>query len=246
MSIGSEPMQLIPALVLKSSILRRTQHPVEFTESWSPDSGWSRSLTDKPSLKSGTKFSGWRWVVPEVYGNTGKAIYLDADQVVLADIAELWGMLDSGMMFGAVCNVDPAGLWGKTTLAKSRKRYKNKVQTSVMVMNCRQCEWDTEKLFMDVHVGRLQYRDLMQADFLPRDRIQEISPRWNDFGIVLPETRLVHYSHVASQPYRNPDHPTARVLENELRYAIESGSVSRDLLSEEADKRHIHRRWAEL
>jgi len=242
-SIGSEPLQLIPMLVLKSSILRRTRRPVEFSESWNPEQGWHPVLAEKTPLKSGTRFSGWRWIVPELYENQGKAIYLDADQLLLVDIAELWEKLESDKMFAAVCNVDPAGLWGKRTLEKSGKKFRDKVQTSVMVMSCRQCEWVAEKLFQDVNVGRMEYSNLMQAAFLPRNRIQELTPRWNDFGIVRHDTRLIHYSHVGSQPYRNPNHPCAGVFETELRYAVDSGMVTKEMLEREAENRHIHKHW---
>ncbi len=230
-------------LVLKSSILRRTQNPVEFSESWNPEQGWHPLLESKTPLKSGTRFSGWRWIVPELYGNQGKAIYLDADQLLLADIAELWETLESDKMFAAVCNVDPSGLWGNKTLEKSGKKYRNKVQTSVMAMNCRQCEWDAEQLFQEVYVGRTEYSSLMQAAFLPRDRIQELTPRWNDFGIVRSDTRLLHFSHVRSQVYRNPEHPAAHVFEKELRFAVDSGMVTKEQLKQESENRHINKHW---
>ena len=113
----------------------------------------------------------------------------------------------------------------------------------MMVMSCLQCEWNTESLFRDVAIERRKYSDLMQAAFIPRDRIQELSPRWNDFGIVMPDTRLVHFSHVRSQVYRNPDHPSADLFEKELRFAVESGMVTKEVLEQEAENRHIHKYW---
>lgn len=37
-----------------------------------------------------TPFSAFRWAIPHVCGYEGKAIYMDVDQILLADIAELW------------------------------------------------------------------------------------------------------------------------------------------------------------
>jgi len=37
-----------------------------------------------------TPFSGFRWAVPAACGFQGRAIYLDIDMIVRADIAELW------------------------------------------------------------------------------------------------------------------------------------------------------------
>lgn len=37
-----------------------------------------------------TPFSGFRWVVPEICGFSGQAIYMDSDIIVKGDIARLW------------------------------------------------------------------------------------------------------------------------------------------------------------
>src|SRR3990167_3273822 len=151
-SVGSEKNQWLPTLVLVSSIMRRTGRRVEFTYSWTPDAGWHPLFADAPKLQHGTAFSGWRWLVPELYGHEGRAIYVDADIVFLADVAELWNALPTNKMFAAVTDADPDGLWGKTTLAKSGKKFRGKPQTSVMVMDCRACGWDFRRLFKDVEM----------------------------------------------------------------------------------------------
>lgn len=232
-SIGSEPMQRIPAEVLKSSILRRASRPVEFTESWSEKSGWHPLMAGVPRL-NGTRFSLWRWLVPAVYQHSGRAIYLDADQVVLADIAELWDSLQHEH-FAAVTNA--AGFFGKKVPEL------NHVQTSVMVMDCGKCDWDAAHLFRLVEIDTLKYRDLMQATWLPRATIRELPPGWNHFGICNNHTRLLHWSHVASQPYRKPDHPTAYVFAGELRDAVEAGHISREMIGEEIERGHLHRSY---
>jgi lipopolysaccharide biosynthesis glycosyltransferase len=38
----------------------------------------------------GYSFSGFRWAIPESCNFEGRAIYMDADVIVLCDIAELW------------------------------------------------------------------------------------------------------------------------------------------------------------
>lgn len=232
-SIGTEPKQHIPCEVLKSSIRRRTSRRVEFTQSWTCGAGWHPALLGAPKLKQGTRFSAWRWLVPSVYGNQGEAIYLDADQLVLADIAELWATLDNGGCFAAVC--DAVGFFGGT-----KKPEPGAVQTSVMAMHCKRCEWDPAVLFRRVHAGKLSYKDLMQARFIPRDRIQELPREWNHFSIRKPDTKLVHFSHVASQPYRNTGHPLCDLFAEELRASIEAGHVSREEVAEAVNQGHLH------
>lgn len=49
-----------------------------------------------------TPFSGFRWIVPELAGFEGRAVYMDSDVIVLGDIAELINMeLEPGKMIAA-------------------------------------------------------------------------------------------------------------------------------------------------
>lgn len=218
-SIGSEPSQEIAAAVLRSSILRRTSRPVAFSTSWDPSQGWHPAMQEVPRLKRGTGFNTWRWLVPRLYANRGRAIYLDADQVVLADIGELWDQLQPGKIFA--CVTDAVGIFGKKIPEPGA------VQTSVMVMDCESCDWNPGALFDQVLKDQMPYKDLMQARFLERGRIQSIDPAWNHFGIHRPDTKLLHWSHVASQPYRNAKHETAGIFKQELHASIRAGHVTR-------------------
>jgi hypothetical protein len=170
-----------------------------------------------PRLKRGTRFNTWRWLVPELYGS-GKAIYLDADQIVLTDIAELWNAITARCAIAAVRRA--VGFFGK------KAPDPDKVQSSVMVMHCEALRQlaPTERI-SDVHQGNLAYRSLMQAEWIPHEQVLELPPEWNHFGIVTPGTKLCHWSHVASQPYRNPDHPTADFFYQELLASIQASHV---------------------
>lgn len=216
-SIGTEPMQHVPGEVLKSSIRRRTVRTVEFTQSWSLEHGWHPLMSSVPRLRRGTKFNTWRWLVPLLYG-TGRAIYLDADQVVLADIAELWHSLDDDKEIAAVTQAE--GFFGE------KLPEPDKVQSSVMVLRCEAlAARSPAERIRDVLQGALPYRDLMQAIWIPRDRVQSLPAEWNHFGIVTPATKLCHWSHVASQPYRNPNHPTAEIFTRELIATVHAGHL---------------------
>jgi hypothetical protein len=75
--------------VLEWSICKRASEPVELT--------WMKASNDPASTWHGwlmrnwaTPFSGFRWSIPEHCRFEGRAIYLDVDMIVLADIAELW------------------------------------------------------------------------------------------------------------------------------------------------------------
>lgn len=235
-SLGSEPSQWVACEVLKHSIRRRTERPVEFVESWSKSQGWHPLMAAAPKLKGGTGFNVWRWLTPQLFGH-GKAIYLDADQVVLADIGELWDQLQAAKTIAVV--TEAVGIFGPKKTPEP-----GKLQTSVMLMDCAKLRQAMHPCPIGACVaGTMAYRDLMQATWLPRKEVQTLAPGWNHFGIVNEQTKLIHYSHVSSQPYRRPDHPAAWVFGVELRQAVADGVISVKQLKEEADAGHIHAHW---
>lgn len=77
--------------VLEYSIKRNTSEPVNIT--WmklsnDPDSPFYGWVTDNWP----TPFSAFRWVVAELNGFKGRAIYMDSDIIVTGDIAQLYNM----------------------------------------------------------------------------------------------------------------------------------------------------------
>lgn len=96
--VGCDPnnCDLEQMMVLDYSIKKHTSQPVEIVWmqlSRDPNSFWYSN----PQMGEGwnttkwaTPFSGFRWAIPEYCGFKGRAIYMDADMVVLDDIAKLW------------------------------------------------------------------------------------------------------------------------------------------------------------
>lgn len=82
--IGRDPRQPIAYNVLADSIVQRASRPVSIT---------ALSLKTLPITRRGlTEFTFSRWLVPFLCGYEGKALFLDADMVVTADIAELFAV----------------------------------------------------------------------------------------------------------------------------------------------------------
>lgn len=236
-SIGTEPAQWLPTKVLESSIRRRTQRPVTFVNSWDPQGGWHPLMTSHPKLAPGTKFSGWRWLVPSL-APASRVIYLDADQCVLADIADLIDSLEAGVAFAAVRNA--VGIFG------NKVPEPNHWQTSVMAMNTALCNWDARALFESVARGTLPYRDLMQAKFKWENMVlQELDPGWNHFGIRDDNTKLIHWSHVKTQPWRNPKHSTANIWIDEVKASLAVGHVTRHMIEQALRTEDLHHSFAE-
>lgn len=265
-AIGTDPTQALPCAVLKSSILRRTQRPVEFLESWTAEGGWHPLMTRDKSLKGkGTAFSWWRWLVPEAFRHTGRAIYQDVDQVCLCDIGELfdWPLLDhpeqtQPTLFAAVIGAE--GHIGDRGAA-----HELAVQTSVMLMDCASCDWSYPKLARQVLEGtidakpghgidphwkgeknpqRAAYSRLMQAHWIDREKIVRLPPEWNHFNIYEPGvTKIYHSTHSASQEWKTGKQDTAAKVMwfDELRASVAAGHVSRMLVAAEVTHGHVHK-----
>lgn len=105
--VGCDPnnCDLEQMMVLDYSIRKNTKCPVEIIWmqlSHNPTSPWFSDQTNHlgwSTEKWATPFSGFRWAIPELCNFEGRAIYMDADVIVLTDLAELWNTpFDSNTM----------------------------------------------------------------------------------------------------------------------------------------------------
>lgn len=226
--IGTEANQYAAQKVLECSIRENTKKPVEI-----------RFLTQDCRRVGGTNFGFVRFQVPKLFNYEGRAIYLDADQVVLADIEGLWDSLGENFAVALVQN--PAGSFGG-------KEIKRGNQTSVMVLDCAKLrDWDPGKMFdcvipnrEELRPGKIHYRDFMMLSWMDSAKIQELDNRWNCFNVVLPETKLVHFSHVRSQPWKDPSHICTSFWKAWLVKAMRRGFLKRRELVQEILRGHVH------
>ncbi|WP_269913684.1 glycosyltransferase [Acinetobacter sp. HY1485] len=96
--VGCDPnnCDLEQMMVLEYSIKKHTQNPVEIVWmqiSHDENSFWFSEKNKNlgwNTQKWATPFSGFRWAIPEYCNFEGRAIYMDADVIVLCDLLELW------------------------------------------------------------------------------------------------------------------------------------------------------------
>jgi lipopolysaccharide biosynthesis glycosyltransferase len=229
--IGTEDDQLIPQKVLEYSIRKNTKRPVEV-----------RAVKQEVERVGGTNFGFVRFTVPKLNNYQGRAIYLDADQLVFTDINELADLLDDEHSIALVNQ--PKGTFGAKTVGQHN-------QTSVMAMDCHRLrDWNPDTMFQHVvpnraelAAGQIHYRDFMMLSWFDQGKIQPIDPRWNHFNIVEPDSKLTHFSYVRSQPWRNPSHPLTLFWGQWLKEAIQVGAVGRMELFREIWRGAVHKRF---
>lgn len=85
--VGTDPQQHVAERALEASVRRNTTGTVNITWMRAGDPGW-----DWGGVECGwaTPFTWFRWHVPKHCGFEGRAIYMDVDQLALADLRELW------------------------------------------------------------------------------------------------------------------------------------------------------------
>lgn len=249
--IGTEPKTAIAAQVLVHSIRKRI-HPTaagQLNFVLMEGGDWEYPTA---GIKVGTGFSLRRWMIPSFLNWTGGAVYLDADQIVLADLTELLDLC--GKTFK---HFDRPVAW---TTYQPDKRYKSPApQTSVMVLDCENAEgkwgFDIDKVLAHLRANpdETTYAKFMHAEWLQVwDRLGQgdkdyqcfdegskggfkhpikLPTEWNHLNVYEEgRTKLLHYTKEPEQPWYKPDHPLAGLWQAELESAIDAGLVTQEMI----------------
>jgi len=200
-------------LVLEHSIRQHSQRAdIEITWMRSGDPGWEVSkdggaVKGRQTWKVGdavdsawsggrgswaTPFSCFRFAVPELCQFEGRAIYLDADMLVLGDINDLWN---------------------QDCLEGSSVKCSHRVRTDVMVIDCSKFGEPGGKPFASWwSIADMKKKHLHIRQFLSRLGLYHVvdtslDSLWNDcdgWGYERGDNaQLIHYTHaLKGQPYR--------------------------------------------
>ena len=90
--IGYDSKEKVAFSVLAYSILRNSTKPVTITPVYLPNIK-DDFVRERNNLSS-TEFSFSRFMVPHLMNYKGWAVFMDCDQLMLGDIADLWRMRD--------------------------------------------------------------------------------------------------------------------------------------------------------
>lgn len=218
--VGADRSQLIAVKVLEYSIRRRTSLPISLR------STHDLELPEPKDPRQGkrTGFSFVRFAVPELAGHQGRAVYLDADMLVLRDFRELWGLpFDGAKVIIQEGIPDAAQPVGK--LGAPNKRIK---QCSVMLMDCAALDWEPRSIIAGLG-ERYTYEQLVYELCLlnEQDVNYGVPFVWNslehyDAG----KTGLIHYTDMLTQPWVNPDNRNGFVWHDEVRAMLADGAMT--------------------
>ena len=218
---GADRSQQLPFKVLAASIRRHASRPVEIR---TIDNSLAPPVSD-PRFAPYTEFSFARFAIPALCGHQGRALYMDSDMLVFADIAPLFD-IDFG----------PA----KVLIEHGADLGKGK-QAAVMMLDCSRLGWDVAEIVGGLGT-RYGYNQLMSLTPLlaPLEIGDGIPNGWNDLDVFRPGiTRNLHYTEIRWQPWVYPCHPHGGLWVQALRELMDSGEVTRGEIDAEVREGYL-------
>lgn len=230
--VGADESQLVAVAALEHSIRKHASKPVEFT-----------TLIDlpvpeprDPANRARTGFSFYRFLIPKLCGYQGRALYLDSDMQVFADLAELWEIPFEDATVLCTYQPEPPEEW------KDNPSFKPGRHLAVMMLDCSRLHWDIDEIIGGLDEGRYGYKELMNdLCIVPDEQIAERIPvEWNSLEHYEPgRTKLLHYTVVPTQPWKNDKNPLADVWLEGFREALASGVLAPEVVTRGIEAGHV-------
>ena len=221
--IGTTASQELAFQVLAYSIQRHASMTTQII----PMRDLPLPLPQEPGWRARTPFSFSRFLVPQLAGYRGKAVYVDADMLVFQDMARLWAMPLQG---ADLMYVQQPSEFGRPT------------QCSVLLMNCAALHWNLQEILDGLRTNAYSYEDLMHRFCLvpPERRAPAIPPCWNSLerferGV----TALLHYTDMPRQPWVSLDNRWGSLWIDELLRAIREHQIDAQTVEAEVALGHV-------
>ncbi len=220
--VASTTAEWLPSRVLEFSVWETSALPIQFHRIASFDRHipMPRDLRNRPR----TPFSFQRFLIPELCGYEGRAIYLDADMQLFADIGSLW------------CS--PMG--NHDLLAVSEGSEGRKGQFSVVLLNCERLQWRIESIVQGLDDGQYTYEQLMHEMCVAASVGRTIDSGWNSLErFEAGTTHLLHYTDMDTQPWVSLNNPLSQLWVDCLRRAIGAGFITQEEVMREIASGHV-------
>lgn len=219
--IGCTESQALIADVLAASVRRRTDSKVRFFPLH--EHAIDFDMPADPNNRPGTPFSFHRFMIPEIAGFTGRALYMDCDQIVFKDVAKL-----------AHRTIGPSGVSACDTRRKGKPKATKR--SSMMLIDCERVGWRIERIVDDLDAGRYSYKSLFSLE----DYDLDLPRGWNALDTYRwPLTALLHYTDKYQQPWINHTHKLGHLWMRELFHALDTGEITPARMTDAIDRQLV-------
>ena len=229
--VGVQERELIAARVLAFSINEHASQPVQVVHLHPV-----KRLPVDARNRQRTPFSFSRFLIPELNGYEGRALYVDSDMQVFDDITTLWSIpFDGAKVLCTDQKFIPPQWRGNPDFHPGR-------QMSVMMLDCGSLAWNIDEIIDGLDSGQMTYEDLMfKMTLVPDDQVRDGLPEgWNHLEHFVPgETKLLHYTAVPTQPWKTADNPNVRIWEDAFIRACEAGYIDAELVEKQIEAGHV-------
>jgi lipopolysaccharide biosynthesis glycosyltransferase len=227
--VGADRSQALAIRVLEHSIRRHTSAPVEVI----PMIDLPVPTPRDPKQRQRTGFSFSRFCIPKLAGYQGRAVYMDADMLVMRDMGELWNLPMQGHKVLIQEELDLHHAVQKKTAAPT-KRIK---QCAVMILDCANLDWKVEAIVRDLDEKKYTYEDLVyQLCILAPNEIGFSIPfEWNSLETLTPRTGNIHYTDMPTQPWVYASNQNDGVWIEEVRLMLQNGLLTEADLAREVE-----------
>lgn len=225
--IGSGEQSLLERKVLIYSLRKHTQRKLDIYVINGTHNAIERNdetpvlapMSLRIKYQNATEFSLYRYLIPELCGYQGRAIYLDSDMICLDDIGKLYDTplhdFDFLARRGAFDQPEDK-TWG----------------LSAMLINCAKCRFDLEKIYNEIDQGLFTYQDFARMSPTFRKHhayhIGEMSQHWNTFDRCDSETQIIHYTNLYTQPWKYSNHPYGEIWFQYFNEALQKDDITDD------------------
>jgi hypothetical protein len=187
--IGYDAREAVVYHVCVNSIIRQASQPVAVT----PLALKNLGRYVERHRDGSNQFIYSRFLVPQLMGFSGWALYIDGDMLLRADIAELWNLRDESKAVLCVHHNYKTKMKEKYLGAKNQD-YPRKNWSSVMLWNC---SHPANRSLTADFVERATGAQLHRFTWLPDELIGELPREWNwlpdEFG-PNPQAKLLHWT----------------------------------------------------
>jgi len=206
--IGSDERSDEADQVLVQSIRKNCTAPIEIQIIKAGDPGFDDwvmqpdipyQYKDNEKKKSWmTRFSCFRFAIPELMGFKGKAIYLDCDMLVLGDLKELYDSIHDDVPWTCAVGYD----------------------TDVSVINCDKFNWNWWISIDWMKQSNWDISDYVRYMGVKGKIMMGSRPEWNSHDDSYDGVKLIHFTDMTTQPWKpwperfsySDDHPCANAV----------------------------------
>ena len=212
--VGSLEEQMLAVKVLEYSIRKHASMTVEVLPLHHAPLNMPMPRDAKNAPR--TPFSFQRFLIPALAQHRGRAIYLDSDMQLFADIRQLWVSPFAGADLLAASKPDDS---------------QRRPQFSVMLLDCESLGWEIDQIVASLDRGELTYEQLMFEMRVAKNIRADLDSRWNSLEHFEPNrTALLHYTDMSTQPWVSRDNPLGYLWTRDLIEAVNNGYIEIDYI----------------